>query len=401
MKVALNLYCPNDPLGTKVGGDITFLRGLIDCAPEDIELRLIGISSDHQARPPRQWTRLRRGSCVIDFFPLFHERDENRKSLLPLSLRYSVALRCSGMFVRGGVSFFNRLETAFLFRHFCVPKVGIVHHDIHRQLNRKRSDVLWKKFPSLYYLVDRLAVSSMDYIFTVSKPTLQFYRDQYRNRFNCFSFLPTWADPYIFHQASESKATLRDGLEHDFPALSANRTWILYSGRFQEAKAPVRVLESFNEYRRNHPSSQLIMIGEGNLRPKLEERALSLGLEKTVLMPGAQPPSVLARFYQASDLLLLASNFEGMPRSVMEALACGLPVVSTDVGEVRLVVKNGRTGEVVAEPTPRTIASAIAAVTRRRDAYARKHCIAAVANYTPRVVLRPFYEKIRELNRRS
>lgn len=83
--------------------------------------------------------------------------------------------------------------------------------------------------------------------------------------------------------------------------------------------------------------------------------------------------------------------------SVLEALGCGLPVVTTDVGEVRRVVKPGVNGEIAASRTAKDLASAIATGLDRIEAYAGLPCTEAVADYVPQKVLAPVYETYRLL----
>jgi len=83
--------------------------------------------------------------------------------------------------------------------------------------------------------------------------------------------------------------------------------------------------------------------------------------------------------------------------SVLEALGSGVPVVATDVGEVRRVVLQGQSGLVVRERTPAALATAIIAALDQRAAYAGAPCAAAAAPYTPARVLEPVYENYRLL----
>jgi glycosyltransferase involved in cell wall biosynthesis len=78
---------------------------------------------------------------------------------------------------------------------------------------------------------------------------------------------------------------------------------------------------------------QLVLVGEGDLKERLTGRARELGIADRVRFTGALPDPVPA--YQALDLFALSSDTEQMPIAVLEAMAGGLPVVSTDVGDVR------------------------------------------------------------------
>jgi glycosyltransferase involved in cell wall biosynthesis len=172
----------------------------------------------------------------------------------------------------------------------------------------------------------------------------------------------------------------------------------LYVGRFQEQKAPLRVLESFFEYYKKNGIGNLILVGDGNLKVKMNEFIAQSGIGTRVYFFNEQPQAELASFYRLADLLLLTSNSEGMPRCVVEALRCGLPVVTTDVGEVRRMVKNGYSGEVVSSFCPSDIAASMTTVIANIQRYSKDNCVSSVAEYTPEQVLMAVYDKIRELS---
>ncbi|MDD4869226.1 MAG: glycosyltransferase [Kiritimatiellae bacterium] len=85
---------------------------------------------------------------------------------------------------------------------------------------------------------------------------------------------------------------------------------------------------------------QLMIIGDGNLRKKLEKQVIELGVSNSVIFLGNRPHEEVALWMNAVDCLCLPSRTEGMPNVVIEALASGLPVVATDVGGVSELLKN-------------------------------------------------------------
>ncbi len=103
---------------------------------------------------------------------------------------------------------------------------------------------------------------------------------------------------------------------------------------------------------------KLFVIGEGVERRRLESQISALGLRDTVFPVGAKPQAELADWYSAADLFCLASHREGCPNVVIEAMACGLPVVASDVGGIREMV--GRDcGKLIANPTAENLAEEI------------------------------------------
>ncbi len=86
---------------------------------------------------------------------------------------------------------------------------------------------------------------------------------------------------------------------------------------------------------------------EGDWRDVLRQRVIELGLEDCVIFLGALPPHALKVPLSAADVFVLATRNEGWANVFLEAMACGLPVVATDVGGNREVVANAELGVVV------------------------------------------------------
>jgi len=102
-----------------------------------------------------------------------------------------------------------------------------------------------------------------------------------------------------------------------------------------------------------------VMIGDGPLRASLETDRARLNLGEIVEMPGAADQETVARLWQQSAVGVLTSENEGMPVCLMEAAACGVPVVATAVGGVPELVQDGATGLLVPPAEPAALAAAL------------------------------------------
>jgi len=93
-------------------------------------------------------------------------------------------------------------------------------------------------------------------------------------------------------------------------------------------------------------NAKLTILGEGNLRPVLEQQIVELGLQDRVLLPGFYPEPY--PWFLSADQFVLSSDWEGLPTVLIEALECGLPIVSTDCpsGPAE-ILENGRYGRLV------------------------------------------------------
>lgn len=117
-----------------------------------------------------------------------------------------------------------------------------------------------------------------------------------------------------------------------------------FTGRLVEEKGLDVLLQAWQEVSRRHPQARLLIVGEGSQRKKLETLAAGSGLGGQVRFTGAVADT--RPYLQACDLYVQSSFTEGLPVSMLEAMACGLPVVATKVGGVGdLLVdrQNGRT----------------------------------------------------------
>ena len=115
------------------------------------------------------------------------------------------------------------------------------------------------------------------------------------------------------------------------------------------------------------PHARVAVVGNGELRPALERRIAELGLdsEPRFALLGFEGPT--SRYLQTLDLFVLPSAWEAMPLAVMEALACGVPQVATDVGGTREAVDDA-TGRVVPPRSPAALADAIVELLRDEPA---------------------------------
>jgi glycosyltransferase involved in cell wall biosynthesis len=138
-------------------------------------------------------------------------------------------------------------------------------------------------------------------------------------------------DTGIFHPRDQ--AALRAEL-----GLGADAKLILYVGRFVEAKGMRELFAAFEALHREDPRRQLVLVGDGVMRAELLALIEARGLQQAVHLPGAVEPEGVARWIGACDLLTLPSWSEGYPNVVVEAIACGRPVVATTVGGTAEIV---------------------------------------------------------------
>ena len=116
---------------------------------------------------------------------------------------------------------------------------------------------------------------------------------------------------------------------------------------------------AMQEINNTHAKIGLIIAGEGPERGRLEADAARRGLETSVVFTGAVDFSTLVSCYKTADLFLLTSNYEGYGRTVIEAMAAGTPVMTTDVGVAGEIVEHEKNGFVIPVGDARKLAEGI------------------------------------------
>lgn len=105
---------------------------------------------------------------------------------------------------------------------------------------------------------------------------------------------------------------------------------LLNAGRLTAAKNQANLLRAFAWAHERNPKLRLLVIGKGELHEALQQQIEQLGLDSCAVLAGAHPN--VADYYGAADIFVMSSDWEGMPMTILEAMASGCPIVTTDVG---------------------------------------------------------------------
>ena len=133
---------------------------------------------------------------------------------------------------------------------------------------------------------------------------------------------------------------------------------VLFLARVETDKGILTAIDAFGRISDSHPEAKLIVAGDGGAMSD----ALSLVSQKgipRVTFVGHVSVGDVGRLFRASDIYILPTEHEGMPTSVLEAMAFGLPVVTRSVGGLRDILKDGEMGAVSLERDPAWFASAM------------------------------------------
>lgn len=387
---------PADPIGVIPGGIDTFIRGILRWAPQDLDMRLIGVTTSATERPPGRWVECDAGRRSFAFYPVMALKNAGRRQRVPLTLRYALAMLHKHPRIDADVLEFHRIEPALTFMRDVRPKNLFMHQNMSILWN-SQSDIRWRHLPSLYFRLEDLLLPRMSSIFAVREDAAKAYAERFPRLAERVCFTPTWMDPEIFYPLSDTERTEeRAALNRKFGFLETDQLLVTV-GRLDMQKDPLLLLEAYRMVLVKNPTARLILVGDGVLRPEVEDKISAHGLGDRVVLAGLQPPRDVARLLQAADLFVLSSAYEGMPMSVLEALGTGLPVATTQVGEVSRVVRSGSNGVIASGRTAAELAAAIQQCLENLDRFRGAPCTEAVADYTPEKILAPIYETYRRL----
>jgi colanic acid/amylovoran biosynthesis glycosyltransferase len=134
---------------------------------------------------------------------------------------------------------------------------------------------------------------------------------------------------------------------------------VLCVGRLDAEKGHLVLVDALAALRSRGLDATAVFVGDGPLRPVIEERIGALGLGHAVHLAGAIGQDEITDYYRRASAFCLPTFIEGLPVVLMEAMACGLPVVTTPVNGIPELVQDGVTGLLVAPGRPDLLADAL------------------------------------------
>lgn len=147
-----------------------------------------------------------------------------------------------------------------------------------------------------------------------------------------------------------------------------DRSGFIYAGRLENGKRIDEIIRIYSklpfEIRK---SNTLFIAGKGSLLDSLENHAYTLGISNQVIFLGNLDNQVLIEVISTKRILLMASEKEGFPMAIAEALSVGVPVVSTAVGDIPSFIVSGQNGELV--DANLNVEEYISAISRILDSY--------------------------------
>ncbi|AKB33066.1 Glycosyltransferase [Methanosarcina siciliae HI350] len=191
----------------------------------------------------------------------------------------------------------------------------------------------------IYGKIESFCLKKTDRIIAINEDVNKIYNLFYPHINDKIVTLATGVDLSNFYPLD--KANLRSQY-----GLNQGDIIIISAGRLEKIKNIDFLIRAFKILNAQIPRSKLLIVGSGSQKNKLENQANQLELSNNVVFYGEVPPLDVPKILNCGDILALTSISEASPNIVKEALACGIPVVSTDVGDVSSIITNDFLGQI-------------------------------------------------------
>lgn len=364
-----------DPAEEIAGGVHGFIGDFIRFAPEGHSFRVVGVDGSGRWRR-WAWQDAEIGGRKVSFLPVARFSAGRQQRVVPHTLRLAVGLLARRPAARGALVHAHRAETGALLA-LAYPRsrlIQFVHTDSAEGL-RHRTETFWRFLPETHLGIERFAArraAGTWVLNAVAARRLAAMSPNVRAARN-------WYDDRLFHPNGGSEpAPLTVG-------------WV---GRFEPPKDPVKAADVFGELARAGVPFRAWLAGSGTLEREVERRVAEHGIGDSVAFLGTLAPAELAEQLRRTDVLLVSSLWEGQPRAVLEALGCGVPVVSTPVGDVPEILREGRSGFIAHDATSSLLAELILEAAKLRD---RGAIAATVESYRATEVVGGYFAELETL----
>ncbi len=210
--------------------------------------------------------------------------------------------------------------------------------------------------PFLMRLVSRFLAPLKYTIVADSKMVADFVSQTEHISRDRFTVIYNGVDFAAVETAKRKYADARDSMRAEF-GIGPKEFVFLNVSRMVKQKRQELAVEGFHLFNQRHPGYRLLFVGDGLRMNAVREKVRSCRLEHQIILAGES--TVVHRFYAIADAFLLTSRREGFCIAGMEALAFGLPLVSTKVGGVVEYLREGENGYFISSFTPQAVAEAM------------------------------------------
>jgi glycosyltransferase involved in cell wall biosynthesis len=271
---------------------------------------------------------------------------------------------------RNDVLYFHRPDHLGVALFVRGKKILHLHGQLDEIIRKSRS---WY-IKAVFSLLERIAFRKADGIVATDSETIARYSKKYAFIRDKITRLPTGIDSTFFMPEDRMQVL-------HLKKLNPSKTYLLYTGRLTYPKRVAEIIRAVQLTVVKNENIVLLIAGDGKDRPLLDSIVSDLDLEKHVIFLGNISRQELKDYINVSSAGILLSWSEGSPISVKECLACGIPVLVNDVGDLRDYILPDQTGYIIDPVTEQNIADHIILILQN-SARMRNECIRVSGNFS-------------------
>ena len=346
--VRMGIIRPTDFLKRQpFGGASGFLENILPAIDSPVVIYGIGINGT----PSWQPMPLR---ANVEFIAI---ADFSYPSTIPMRLKaFWGYLRYRRRILRSGIDilYVHSPESAlpFLFHNRHVPVIFHQHGSGNPMLRSKYAYGRNRILARLFDVILREIHKRADWIIAIDQLCLEQVKRNGSN--DKVSLLLNAVDIKKFSPNQESREHMRKRL-----AVDDEQHVILFVGRIEQVKRVDRLLDCMAYLKSSEVPFRLYLLGEGSLKKRFEDYVTEKRIQDLVTFVGYVASNELPSYYNMADVLVLPSEMEGVPMVLLEALACGTPVIASRVGGIPDLVSNRANGILLDEASPKALSTAI------------------------------------------
>ena len=317
----------------------------------------------------------------------------NYKSMIPARLKNTIQYLIHRKYIlKSGcdILYIHSPEVAIPFV-FYNKKIPVIYHQHGSSNPMFKSKYLWARnvlMQKMYDLILKIVHRRADWTIAIDK--LCFNQASRNGASKKTSLLMNAVDIEKFYISMDYRRKMRL-----FYWLDLEQIAVLFVGRIEEIKRVDLLIDAFALLKNDGVKFRLFLAGDGTLRKQFEEYANRKGLEKVVTFLGNISHDELPHYYNMADVVVLPSEMEGVPMVLLEAMACGTPVIASSVGGIPDIVKDGINGILLNIVTSQSLAIAIRELNERH--FSRKIISKSISHLGTNEFLKNLYNIIQNV----
>jgi len=358
------------------GGQLTYLKSLIPFI--DVEPHLVGVSVDSSHSVGKWGEKIVNGrKCRFLSIGVVRPKNNLLDKFIPYRMRFVLWLRkYREQILSSGAEaiYVQTQEAALPFLNTCLPPVVLRLAGATNPL--KGSRFSWARIHFLEALYERLVTRRvLPHVAKVVAINQECVRLCQTIGATDYAFIPIGVDQSLFYPRNKAICRKNIGIMTDGPVF-------VFVGRLSKIKGLDLLLDCFALFHQEVPEARLLIAGDGEEREGLRNRINSMELKEEVHLLGNVTHNRLPQILNAADVFTLTSVAEGLPNAILEAMACGLPVVATDVGGIHEVLRSGVNGFLIGTRQPRDVVKALRQALEKQEALGQGAIVTINKNYS-------------------